>query len=305
MINKNLDDIDRKIIGALEKDAYLSSAELSKQLGIVASTIRYRVNRLINNNIIRIQAVQINRARTSLTVSIMLKVENNAIDRTADFLASRPEVGFLVLTAGHYNIVILSWFESVETYSKFLKTVLYPLKGVLETDLLICTEYRKYAFMKMQGSSNALKPASKPVDEIDMKIIQALEKDAHQNSTKVAKSLNISAATVRRKITELLSNNIIHIQAFPNIRMGKTIVAVIALKVDNGSLNRIADYLSEMDETRQVLIYTGTYNIGIWAWFESIAAFSEFLNNVLNPMEGVQKTIIAIQTEIIKWAHMW
>jgi DNA-binding Lrp family transcriptional regulator len=305
MITKNLDEIDRKIIGALEKDAYLSSAELSKQLGIIASTIRYRVNRLIKNDVIRIQAVQINRARTSLTVSILLKVENNVIDRTAEFLASRPEVGFLVLTAGHYNIIIISWFESVEAYSRFLKTVLYPLKGILETDLLICTEYRKYAFMKMHGPTNATKSGAKPVDEIDMKIIHALEKDAHQNSTRVAKSLNISATTVRRKINELLSNNIIHIQAFPNIRMGKTIVAVAALKVDNGSLNRIADYLSELDEVRQVLLYTGTYNIGIWAWFESIAAFSEFLNNVLNTLEGVQETQIGIQTEIIKWAHMW
>jgi Lrp/AsnC family leucine-responsive transcriptional regulator len=305
MITKYLDEIDRKIVGALEKNAYLSSIELSKLLGICAPTIRRRVNRLIKNDIIRIQAVQINRARTSLTVSMLLKVESSAINRTADLLAGQPEVGFLVLSAGYYNIIILSWFETMEAYSRFLNTVLYPMKGILEMDTLICTEYRKYGFLKMHDAANPIKPAIKPVDEIDMKIIQALEKDAHQNSTKLAKILNISAPTVRRRINDLLDNNIIHIQAFPNLRMGKTIAAVIALKVESGALNRIADYLSGMDQVRQVLLYAGTYDIGIWAWFESIEEFSEFLNNVLNPLEGVEKKVIGIQTQIKKWVHMW
>jgi DNA-binding Lrp family transcriptional regulator len=304
MIMTQMDDIDKKIVGALEKDAYISSLELSRQIGICAPTIRRRVNRLIKNDSIRIQAVQIIRARTSLTVSILLKVENNAIVRTADLLASQPEVGFLALTAGYYTIVILSWFESMEAYSRFLNTVLYPLKGILEVDTLICTEYRKSGFLRMNDASNPVKPAIKSLDEIDTKIIQALEKNAHQNSTSLAKELNISAPTVRRRINDLLKNNIIHIQAIPNLHIGKIIVASIALKVDSTALNRIADYLCEIDQVRQVVLYAGSYDIGIWAWFESIEAFSQFLNNVINPLEGVQQKVIVIHTEIKKWAHM-
>lgn len=300
MIMKQLDNIDKKIVVALEKDAYMSSLELSRQIGICAPTIRRRINRLIQNGTIRIQAMQINRVITSLIVSILLKVENIAIVRTADFLAARPEIGFLVLTAGNYNICCLGFFESAEAYSRFLNTTLYPLKGVLETDTLICTENRKYASTKLQGKANTNKTVRKTVDHIDTKIIAALEKDAHQNSTKLAKSLNISAPTIRRRIKDLLRNNIIHIQAFPNLRMGKIIACLIALKVDSSALNRIADYLSGMDEVRQVLLCTGIYDIGIWAWFESIEVFSEFLNNVLNPLEGVQKKVVVIQTEIKK-----
>jgi len=172
-------------------------------------------------------------------------------------------------------------------------------------DTLICTEYRKYAFIKMNGAANQIKPANKPVDDIDMRIIEALEKDARQKSTRLAKSLNISAPTIRCRINDLLNNNIIHIQAFPNLRMGKTIAAVIALKVANGAVNRIADCLCDLNEVRQVLLYSGTYDIGVWAWFESIEAFSEFLKNVINPLEGVEKKEISIQTEIRKWVHMW
>jgi Lrp/AsnC family transcriptional regulator, regulator for asnA, asnC and gidA len=297
---KQLDEIDKKIIVALENDAHISSLEISRQIGICAPTIRRRVNRLMHNGIIRIQAMQINRVRESLTVSIQLKVENIAVVRTANLLAVHPEIGFLVLTAGYYNICCLSHFESTEAYSRFLNTVLYPLKDVLEMDTLICTEDRKYSHKKQQVVSGAGKTARKALDPIDMKIMAALEKDAHQNSTTLAKSLNISAATIRRRIKDLLNNNIIHIQAFPNLRIGNTIASIIALKVDGNALNRIADYLAGMHEVRQVLLTTGSFDMGIWVWFDSIEAFSEFLNNVLNPLEGVQKKLILIQTEIKK-----
>ena len=302
---QQIDDVDKKIIAALEKDAYVSSAELAGALNICAPTIRRRVNRLIKHDLIRIQAVQINRARTSLTVTILLKVENSMISRTADLLAGQQEVGFLALAAGHYNILIVSWFDTMEAYSRFLNTVLYTLKGVLETDTSICTEYRKYAFVHLPGAHRLAKAPGKPVDDIDMKIIAALEKNAHQNSTRLAKSLNISAPTIRRRISSLLSENVIHIQAFPNVRIGKMITATIALKVDNGALNRVADFLSNIEEVRQVLVITGNYDLGIWAWFESIEAFSVFLNNNINSLEGIEKKTIIILTEIKKWVHMW
>jgi Lrp/AsnC family transcriptional regulator for asnA, asnC and gidA len=302
---EQIDDTDKKIIAALEKDAYVSSAELAAALHMCAPTVRRRVNRLIKNDLIRIQAVQINRVRTSLTVAILLKVDNSAIARTADLLANQQEVGFLLLTAGYYNIMMICWFVTMEAYSAFLNTVLYTLKGVLDTDTFICTEYRKYAFVYLPNAARSARAAVRPVDEIDIKIIGALEKDAHQSSSRLARSLNISAPTIRRRINNLLASNAIHIQAFPNVRLGKMITAVIALKVDNGALNRIADHLSGMDEVRQVLLLTGNYDIGVWAWFESIETFSEFLNNRINPMEGIEKKIVIITTEIRKWVHRW
>jgi len=302
---KHMDDIDKKIIAALEKDACVSSAELAGTLNMCAPTVRRRVNRLIREDIIRIQAVQINRARTSLTVAILFKVDNNAISHTADILTKQGEVGFLALAAGYYNMVMIGWFVTVEAYSRFLNTVLYTLKGVLETDTSICTEYRKYAFINLPGTRGSGQMIGKPVDDIDIKIITALEKNAHQSNTRLAKSLNISAATIRRRINNLLSSNVIHIQAFPNVRLGKMVTSVIALKVDNGALDRIAGYFSAMDEVRQVLLVAGNYDIGIWAWFESIEAFSEFLNKRINSLEGVEKKTIIIMTEIRKWVHMW
>jgi len=302
---KQIDNIDRKIIAALEDDAFVSSLKLAKSLNICAPTIRRRINRLIRDEIIHIQATHINRIKMSLTVSIVLKIENNALVHTAELLARQKEVGFLMLTAGQYNMVLLGWFESMEDYSKFLNTILYPLEGVLETDIFICVGYRKYAFVALTNNYQSTSTEMKKVDDIDLKIISALEKEAHQNSTSLAKSLSISAPTVRRRIKNLLHYNIIRIQAIPNLRMGKMITAIISIKVEGNYLNRVADLLASRPEIRQVLLLTGNFDIGIWAWFSSIEEFSAFLNNVLNPMEYISKKQILIQTEIVKWAHKW
>ncbi len=301
---KQLDDIDKKIFSALKSDAYVSSSKMSKQLDIGASTIRRRINKLIEHRIMRIQAVQLNHVRTSLTVCILLKVETNAILRTADILAGEKEVGFISLAAGYYNIVCMGWFESVESYSRFLNTTLYPMRGVLDIDTLIGTEYLKHASIRLYDAVDSIERNSERLDEIDMKIIEELEKDGRQSTSNLAKKLNISTPTIKRRLKILLNNNIIRILAIPNLRTGKTIVVSVALKVENNVLNQISDQLCEIDEVRQVLLLSGTYDISAWAWFESIGAFSKFLKNVINPLHGVEKKLIVIHTEFKKWPQM-
>jgi len=305
MIMKKIDDIDQEIINLLKRDARISSIKMAKILGICAPTIRRRVNKLIKNGVIRIQAMQLNRVRTLITVVIMLKIENNTVNQTVSLLASHPEVEFITMTTGQYNIAMRCWFKTIEAYSRFLNTVLYPLENVVEREILICTKNIKHAFVKLPDDSESIKTTIKKVDDLDMKIISALEEDAYKKFTELAKNLNVSVPTVRSRVNSLLRGNIIRIQAVPSSRIEKMVSALITLKVENNVINRIANYLAGMDETRWVVLYSGNYDIGVLAVFDTVEACYGFLNNVINPMEGVVKKMIDIQLEIKKWAHKW
>ena len=48
------------------------------------------------------------------------------------------------------------------------------------------------------------------IDEIDNKLIKLLEQDAWQRAETLAKILNISAATVRRRLRRLIKNGVLH-----------------------------------------------------------------------------------------------
>ena len=47
------------------------------------------------------------------------------------------------------------------------------------------------------------------IDELDSKIIELLEENAWQTSEMLARSLNVSSATVRRRVKQLTRNDVI------------------------------------------------------------------------------------------------
>jgi Lrp/AsnC family transcriptional regulator for asnA, asnC and gidA len=70
------------------------------------------------------------------------------------------------------------------------------------------------------------------MDLLDTQIIELLMKDANVSSTSLAKQLNVSSSTVRRRMKDLLEQKIIRITAVPNLeKFGLPVVAFISLEV--------------------------------------------------------------------------
>ena len=53
----DLDDLDNQIIGLLKDDAWASSREIARKLGVSESTVRKRVNQLTDSGAVRFTAV--------------------------------------------------------------------------------------------------------------------------------------------------------------------------------------------------------------------------------------------------------
>lgn len=297
------DEIDKKIFSVLKHNANVSSIEMAQQLNIFAPTIRRRIQRMLKSNLIHIQAIRMNRLESSIQVVIFFRVESSEISSIAEFLKSQPETEVVMLLAGHYNVAIWCYFELVEAYSKFLNNIIYPMGNIQEMETHIRTQFKKYAFNKVTHTKNPMRKTTVHFDDTDMQIISRLEENAYHNVKNLAKTLNISAATIRRRMNNLLNNNIICIQAFPNFHRSKWIPALILLKVNNDMLNSISECLAEVDEVRNVYIFMGEYDICVYAWFESIESFNHFLTDNLSQLQGVLDKKVCIQTEIRKWVH--
>ncbi len=78
------------------------------------------------------------------------------------------------------------------------------------------------------------------IDEIDNKLINLLEQDAWQTSEALAKALNISSATVRRRLKRLVRSGAIHAVAIssPGI-IGARITTMIALNVSHENIDAV------------------------------------------------------------------
>lgn len=140
------------------------------------------------------------------------------------------------------------------------------------------------------------------LDALDRKLIQILEKNADQSSTKIAKLLNVSSLTVRRRIKRLLKAKVFRIQAITDpAYMGVAITAGFNLQVDNNKVSQVISNLIKRPEIIFMARTTGKWDLVFWAWFDSSEHLSSFVDTVLDHLEAVSRTELTIFTSIQKY----
>jgi len=108
-----LDDMDKQIVRLLQKNARTPNTEIARSLGVTETTIRNRVNRLVEENLIEIVAVVKPSATTDATISaiIHVRVQPRHLQGVATALRGHGEVRYLALTLGEHQIVIEAFFR--------------------------------------------------------------------------------------------------------------------------------------------------------------------------------------------------
>ncbi len=109
--NLELDYTDQKIIELLRQDGRMSFTEIAKRLEMPEATARYRVQRLLQTEVIQVLAwPNPQKLGTPYVTVIFLTVENHAIDAVAAALVDVEAVRFVAITSGRHNIIIDVFF---------------------------------------------------------------------------------------------------------------------------------------------------------------------------------------------------
>lgn len=105
MTDPALDDTNKQIIEHLQRDGRMSYATLAKTIGLSEAAVRQRVQRLLDGGLMQIVAVTdpltlgfARQAMVGVKVSGDLRV-------VADELAKIPEVDYVVICAGGYDLL--------------------------------------------------------------------------------------------------------------------------------------------------------------------------------------------------------
>ncbi|MCU0570556.1 MAG: Lrp/AsnC family transcriptional regulator [Oculatellaceae cyanobacterium Prado106] len=146
-----LDDLDRAIISLLKADGRMSFTEVSKRLNLPEATARYRVQRLLQSEIVKIHATP-NPAHlgTPHVVIVQLFVENGKIDAVAAALVEIDEVQFVAITAGHHNIVIDVCFGTHDDLLAFYAK-LHEISGIIRYESQVVMKLLKAEYKYVMG----------------------------------------------------------------------------------------------------------------------------------------------------------
>jgi len=139
------------------------------------------------------------------------------------------------------------------------------------------------------------------IDEVDEQIVKLLGKDARQNSEAVAKQLNLSPATVRRRLRKLIHSNLLSIVGVVDpSSFGFPLLAVISLNVAHDKVNEVLEELSKRPEIRTLATTTGRHDVLLMARFSSTERLSEFVTNELGKLEGIRDSETSLCLQIKK-----
>ena len=100
-----IDAIDRQIIKRLMDDGRMASAEIARQIGVSERAVRYRIQRLVENNIIQVTAVvNPHTLGFSVIADVFIEVEPALIMDVAKTLAEHENVSYVACSIGERDI---------------------------------------------------------------------------------------------------------------------------------------------------------------------------------------------------------
>jgi len=106
--HRKLDEIDKKIIEALKKDARTPFTEIGKSLGLSDASIHFRVDKLRKAGIIKRYTIDIDEKAYEKKISgyMLIKVKRGKIEEVSRKLASLENVSMVQEVHGSNDLII-------------------------------------------------------------------------------------------------------------------------------------------------------------------------------------------------------
>ena len=138
-------------------------------------------------------------------------------------------------------------------------------------------------------------------DMLNTQLISLLEENANQTSEELAKQLNVSSSTVRRRKEELIQQGTLHIVAIPEPKkIGLNLIAIIAFDIAHDSMNSALNTLKDKKEVKCLYATSGRYDVIALMWFSSPEQLYTFMEEEVGKIEGIKNTETFICMRAVK-----
>ncbi len=130
-----IDNIDYEIVNMLMEDGRMRAAEIARRLGNKSErAVRYRIDRMIDNNVIKLSAI-VNPKGLGMNVvsDVLLEVEADSILDVARKIATFDNVSYVACSIGETDISVQVMAEDTSEVYRFVTEVIGKIPGVRKT----------------------------------------------------------------------------------------------------------------------------------------------------------------------------
>ncbi len=142
-----MDELDRRIISLLQMDGRASNAKIAREVGVSEGTVRRRLRRLIQEDVVKVIAVpNLEKLGYATTALIGLQTGPGKSDAVAESIANLDEAHYVAITTGAYDVFIWAGLESAESLGTFLRTKIGTIDGVQRTETFVNLAIKKRTY---------------------------------------------------------------------------------------------------------------------------------------------------------------
>jgi Lrp/AsnC family transcriptional regulator for asnA, asnC and gidA len=142
----HLDDVSKAIIEQLQIDGRRSYAEIGKAVGLSEAAVRQRVQKLTDSGVMQVVAVtdplQLGFYRQAM-IGVRVTGDTTLV---AEALGELPEVDYVVLTAGSFDILAEVVCEDDDQLIELLNKKIRAIDGVLSTETFVYLKLHKQLY---------------------------------------------------------------------------------------------------------------------------------------------------------------
>lgn len=139
------------------------------------------------------------------------------------------------------------------------------------------------------------------VDELDIKIISLLQKNARLSFREIARELDVAVGTVYNRIKKLEENGVIkgYAPVLDYEKLGFGLTALIGVKAQGRKIQEIERKIAEKSRAMMVYDITGEFDIFVIAKFRDREDMNRFVKWLLS-LDGVEKTNTSVAMQVVK-----
>jgi DNA-binding Lrp family transcriptional regulator len=141
---ETLDEHDRILIGLLQANARASYQELADATGLSASTVRRRVERLLETRMLKLVAIpNWEKLGLSFGAFLMISVDLPRLRDVANELAKMEEICFVAIATGSYDLFAQVVLPMNRDFVRFITQRVAPIEGIRNIQTSMIPEYVK------------------------------------------------------------------------------------------------------------------------------------------------------------------
>ena len=289
-----LDEIDRRIVAALQIDGRASWAKIAAVLGEPERTIARRGADLLRDGRVRIRALA-NPSRGRRWEQFVLKVacKPGGAGVTASALARRPEALFSYILTGSADCAAELSSPASKLADLLVRDVgaipgissasVYPVLSHLRTmhqwDPGILTGAERTQFGGVQYSEAPTDAGSfeQPSKE-DRQILRTLERDGRASFEEIARITGISVQTAQRRVERMRREGSMFVRAvFEPALLGLPVEVLLWIKMPFPDLDRVGEQILSSAAVRYAVVLAGDFQLVVNAAFPSRASLYDYL----------------------------